>query len=76
VDEALAYYVKNYNENTTGKYETAVVDEGLAKVTFTAEQTKELNKLSESVRTEWVKKYAAKFDSQKLFDFTAGLFAK
>ncbi|MET0010725.1 MAG: C4-dicarboxylate TRAP transporter substrate-binding protein [Candidatus Thiodiazotropha sp. 6PLUC4] len=76
VDEALAYYVKNYNENTTGKYQAAVTDEGLTKVTFTAEQTAELNKLSESVRAEWIKKNAAQFDSQKLFDFTAALFAK
>ncbi|MES9978904.1 MAG: TRAP transporter substrate-binding protein DctP, partial [Candidatus Thiodiazotropha sp. 6PLUC5] len=59
VDEALAYYVKNYNENTTGKYQAAVTDEGLTKVTFTAEQTAELNKLSESVRAEWIKNNAA-----------------
>lgn len=76
VDEALAYYIKNYDENTTGKYAAVMVDEALTKVTFTAGQTAELNKLSESVRAEWIKKYATKFDSQKLFDFTAALFAK
>jgi TRAP-type C4-dicarboxylate transport system substrate-binding protein len=76
VDEALAYYVKNYDENTTGRYAATVADEGLTKVTFNAEQTTELNKLSESVRAEWIKKYAGKFDSQELFDFTAALFAK
>ncbi|MES9833378.1 MAG: TRAP transporter substrate-binding protein DctP [Candidatus Thiodiazotropha sp. DIVDIV] len=76
VDEALAYYVKNYNENTTGKYQSAVADEGLTKVTFTAEQTNELNKLSESVRAEWVKKHAGQFDAKMLFDFTAALFEK
>lgn len=76
VDEALAFYVKNYEENTTGKYQKAVADEGLTKVTFTQAQTEELNKLSESVRAEWVKKYAGKFDSQALFDFTAELFEK
>ncbi|MES9853890.1 MAG: TRAP transporter substrate-binding protein DctP [Candidatus Thiodiazotropha sp. L084R] len=76
VDDALAYYVKNYNENTTGKYQSAVSDEGLNKVTFTAEQTNELNKLSESVRAEWVKKHAGQFDAKMLFDFTTALFEK
>jgi TRAP-type C4-dicarboxylate transport system substrate-binding protein len=76
VDEALAYYVENYQQNTTGKYQAAVTEDGLTQVTFTAEQTVELNKLSESVRSEWIKKYADKFDSQALFDFTAELFAE
>jgi TRAP-type C4-dicarboxylate transport system substrate-binding protein len=75
VDEALAFYVKNYEENTTGKYQKAVEEEKLTKITFSAEQTAELNKLSESVRAEWIKKYAENFDSQALFDFTADLFA-
>ncbi|MES9998371.1 MAG: TRAP transporter substrate-binding protein DctP, partial [Candidatus Thiodiazotropha lotti] len=76
VDEALAFYVKNYEENTTGKYQKAVENEGLTKVTFTQAQTTELNKLSESVRAEWIKKFTGKFDSQALFDFTAELFEK
>jgi TRAP-type C4-dicarboxylate transport system substrate-binding protein len=76
VDEAIAYYVNNYDQNTTGKYEKAVSDAGLTRVTFTAAQTAELNKLAESVRQDWIKKYAAKFDSKTLFDFTAKLFAE
>ncbi|USD66765.1 TRAP transporter substrate-binding protein DctP [Vibrio sp. SCSIO 43136] len=76
VDEALAYYVENYDQNTTGKYEMAVKEQGLNMVTFTPEQTEELNKLSESVRQEWIAKYKGKFDAQTLFDYTAGLFAE
>ncbi|MDJ0740524.1 MAG: C4-dicarboxylate TRAP transporter substrate-binding protein [Gammaproteobacteria bacterium] len=74
VEEALAYYVKNYDENTTGKYEAAVRDQGLALVTFTPQQTAELNQLAESVRQEWIAKYSKDFDAQALFDFTAKLF--
>ncbi|MCW9079375.1 MAG: TRAP transporter substrate-binding protein DctP [Gammaproteobacteria bacterium] len=76
VDEALAYYVKNYDENTTAKYEAAVKEAGLAQVTFTPEQTTELNTLAESVREEWVANNAKDFDSKALFEFTAALFAK
>ena len=49
---------------------------GLAEVTFTSEQTTELNTLAESVRAEWVAKNAKDFDSKALFDFTAALYAK
>ncbi len=76
IDEAMAYYVSNYDNNTTGKYEQAVKTQGLTQVTFTPEQTAELNKLAESVRQEWVKKYSGKFDAQALFEFTAAQFAK
>lgn len=76
VDEALDYYVQNYEDNTVGKFESAKQDVNLTEVTFSPEQTAELNELSDSVRQEWVKKYAGKFDSQELFDFTAALFAK
>ena len=74
VDEAIAYYVDNYDNKTTGKYEEAINEAGLTKVTFTSAQTAELNKLAASVRESWVKKYADQFDSKKLFDFTQKLF--
>lgn len=76
VDEALAFYVKNYEENTIRKYLAAIEEAGLTMVTFSSEQTAELNRLAESVRQEWVKTYAGKFDAQGLFDFTAKLFAE
>lgn len=74
VDEALAYYVKNYEENTTKKYHEAIKAEGLKEITFTAEQTAELNDLAESVRQDWVAKYSKDFDAKALFDFTEKLF--
>lgn len=76
VDEAIAFYVDNYNNNTTGKYEAAVTEEGLTRVTFTPAQTAELNELAASVREDWVKKYSSEFDSKALFDFTQALFSK
>ncbi|OOY34108.1 TRAP transporter substrate-binding protein DctP [Solemya velum gill symbiont] len=76
VNEAIAFYVDNYDNNTTGAYEKAVTEEGLNKVTFSSEQTTKLNELAESVRNDWVTNNADKFDSQALFDFTAALFAE
>ncbi len=76
VDEATAYYVDNYINDTTGKYEKELKASGLTLVTFTPEQTEELNELAESVRADWVEKYSKDFDAKALFDFTAGLFAK
>ena len=76
IEEALAYYVKNYDENTTGKYLAAIKEEGLTMVTFTPEQTAELNTLAESVRQEWVAKNSENFDAKALFDFTAELYSK
>ena len=76
VDEALAYYVKNYDENTTGSYQAAVKEAGLTEITFSADQTSERNGLAESFRTVWVAKHAKDFDSKALFDFTSALFAE
>lgn len=76
VGEAIDFYVQNYNDNTTGKYEQAVTDAGLTRITFTPEQTAELNELSESVRQDWIEQYSGDFDAQALFDFTAALFAE
>lgn len=76
VDEALDFYVDNYNNNTTGKYEKAVTEEGLVRVTFTPAQTAELNELAASVREDWIKQYASEFDSRALFEFTEALFSK
>jgi TRAP-type C4-dicarboxylate transport system substrate-binding protein len=74
VDEALAYYVDNYDSNVYGKYDKAIRDAGLTLVTFSPEQTAKMNKLAASVRSEWVKKYASRFNSEGLFEFTEALF--
>ncbi len=74
IDEALDYYVDYYERVPTKKYEQAITDAGLVRVTFTPEQTAKLNELAADVRAEWVKKYAGKFDSKRLFEFTQKLF--
>jgi len=74
VDEAIAYYVDNYNNNATKKYEQAIADAGLVSVTFSAAQTAELDKLATSVREAWVTKYADQFDSKALYEFAEDLF--
>jgi TRAP-type C4-dicarboxylate transport system substrate-binding protein len=73
VDEAIAFYVDNYENNTVVNYEKAITEAGLARVTFTPEQTAELNALAESVRAQWIEENAGQFDSQALFDFTSAL---
>lgn len=74
VDEALDYYVANYEGSVIGKYNQAIVDKNITPVTFTDAQVSELNKMAESVRQDWIKKYAGQFDSQALFDFTVSQF--
>jgi TRAP-type C4-dicarboxylate transport system substrate-binding protein len=76
VDEALKFYVDNYDNNTTGKYEAAVKEAGLKAITFNEAQTDELNKLAESVREEWVKNNSKHFDAKQLFEYTKALFNK
>lgn len=74
VDEAIAFYVDNYDNNTTGAYQKAIEEAGLTQVTFTAAQTAELNQLADSVRQEWISANSKTFDAQALFDFTRKLF--
>jgi TRAP-type C4-dicarboxylate transport system substrate-binding protein len=74
VDEAIKYYVDNYNNNATKKYEKEITDAGVVRVTFSPAQTAELDKLAATVREDWVKKYADQFDSKALYDFTENLF--
>lgn len=76
IDEALAHYVDNYENNTIGKYNDAITEKGIASITFTPEQVAELNKLADSVRQDWVADNADKFDSKTLFEFANKLFTQ
>jgi len=76
VDEAMAYYVKNYDEKTTAKYKKAIKEDGLTQITFTAKQTATLNKMAKTVRENWVKNNSKDFDAQGLYTFTEALFKK
>ena len=74
LDEAMAYYVENYDNNTTSKYETDVKDKGINMITFSSDQTSQLNELAASVREDWVKQYSSDFEAKELFDFTQNLY--
>ena len=76
IDEAMDFYVDNYDNNTTGKYNQAIKEAGLKQVTFTKAQTKKLNDLAVSVREDWIKANSENFNAQELYDFTAALFNK
>ncbi len=73
VDEALDFYIKNYEENVITRYNKGIEKLNIEKVTFTPEQVDELEKLSKTVREQWVAEYKDKFNSQELFDFTQAL---
>jgi len=74
IDEAMAHYVANYNDNTTGKYTKEVAANGINMITFTPEQTAKLNELAKSVRAEWVEQYKDKFDSKAVYDLAESLY--
>jgi TRAP-type C4-dicarboxylate transport system substrate-binding protein len=76
VQESLDHYVNNYEENVVKKYKAAIAEKNIKSITFTAEQTAELNKLATSVREDWIAKNADKFDAKALYDFAAAEFAK
>ena len=76
IPQAMKHYVDNYENNTTKKYQEEVKAKGITMITFTPEQVARLNELAASVREDWVKENAEKFDSKELFEFTEALFAK
>jgi TRAP-type C4-dicarboxylate transport system substrate-binding protein len=76
VQESLDHYVANYDGKVVAKYNATIAEKGIESVTFTPEQTAELDTLAKSVRTDWIKKYQRQFDAQALYDFTAAEFAK
>jgi TRAP-type C4-dicarboxylate transport system substrate-binding protein len=76
VDEALAYYVSNYEGKVIDKYNETIKENGIELLTFTAVQTAELDKLAATVRAQWITDNSGDFDSQALYDFTVDLFDK
>jgi TRAP-type C4-dicarboxylate transport system substrate-binding protein len=74
VDEALAYYVSNYEGAVIDKYNKTIKENGIELLTFTAAQTAELDKLAAAVRAQWIADNSDDFDSQALYDFTVDLF--
>lgn len=76
VDEALAYYIRNYETKTIARFESAIEKQKVKQVTFTPAQVEQLDRLAGEVRKEWVETHKDEFDAQQLYDFTADLFSK
>jgi TRAP-type C4-dicarboxylate transport system substrate-binding protein len=76
VDEALDYYVNNYEGKVIDKYNETIKENGIELLTFTAAETAELDKLAATVRAQWISDNSGDFDSQALYDFTVDLFNK
>lgn len=74
VDEALDYYVKNYEGKVIDKYNTTIKEKGIVPLTFSTEQVAELNNLSEVIRAKWIKDNSGNFNSLELYQFTEKLF--
>jgi TRAP-type C4-dicarboxylate transport system substrate-binding protein len=74
VDEALDYYVSNYEGKVVGKYNDTIKQKGIKQLTFTAAQTAEMNKMAADVREKWISTYSSDFNAKELYDFTAALF--
>lgn len=76
IDEALDYYVSNYEDNVIGKYNKTIKKNGIEQVTFTKAQAAELNELAKSVREKWIADNSKDFNAKELYDFTEALFKK
>ena len=74
VDESLDHYIRYYEGNIVEKYNKTLKEKGIALVTFSPEQSTELNKLAAAVRAKWIKDNASRFNSKELFEFTEMLF--
>ena len=74
VEEALAYYVDNYENKVIGKYNDSIKEKGIKSLTFTGAQTAELDKLAVLVREKWIEDNSKNFDAKALFDYTKALF--
>ena len=74
VDEALDHYVRHYEEVVMGQYQQTIQEKNIALLSFSPEQTADLNQMAAAVRQQWVQDYANSFDSKALFEFTEALF--
>lgn len=76
VDEALSFYLENYNNKIYARYGSEMDTVDIQAINFSAAQTAELDRLAETVREDWVRRYQSRFDARALYDFTAALYAE
>ena len=78
VDEALAHYISNYNDNTMAAWGPALEERGIAKVTFSDDEIAAFRKAAAApVATAWIAENAARgLPAQELYDLVTGLIAE
>ncbi|MFX0542988.1 C4-dicarboxylate TRAP transporter substrate-binding protein [Roseovarius sp. S4756] len=74
IDEALDYYVENYETNTMGKWGPALDERGIERVTFSDEGIASFREaVAGPAATAWVEDMSARgLPAQELYDFTTG----
>ncbi|MTI09912.1 C4-dicarboxylate TRAP transporter substrate-binding protein [Curvivirga aplysinae] len=78
LDEAVTYYIANYNGKTMDAWGPKLDEKGIARVTFTdAELAKFKETVAGPAKDAWIKDMSAKgIPAQELYDLVAGMVAK
>jgi len=78
VDEALDYYIDNYNNKTMKRWDPLLKERGIEKVTFSDQAIADLKKaVAQPAAEQWVKDNAAKgLPAQELYDFFTAMIDK
>lgn len=76
VDEAVGYYVENYETNVVKKYNDKINDKGLKTLTFNDKQVTAFEKTAKEVREKWVADNSKKFDAKTLMTVMEDLVAE
>jgi len=78
VDEALAHYISNYNDNTMAAWDPALEERGITKVTFSDGEIAAFREAAAApAAAAWIKENAARgLPAQELYDLVTGLIAE
>lgn len=78
VDEALDYYIDNYENNTMGKWGPTLDERGIERITYSEEALEEFrNKVAGPAAADWVKEMSeAGLPAEELYDFAKAKIAE
>jgi hypothetical protein len=78
VDEALDYYVDNYNNNTMEAWGPALAERGITQVTFTDGEIAAFKEAAAApAAAAWIEDNTARgLPAQELYDLVTGMIAK
>lgn len=78
VDEAMAYYVSNYNSTAQAALDKKIADRGMVKVTFSEAELAQARKdIAGPAKDAWIKSMTKKgIPAQELYDFVVSEIAK